>query len=493
MGDRVSDLVEASARLFDLNIERILEAWENGHAVRELIANALDEQVLTDTRDVEIAKDDAGVWIIRDYGRGLRYEHFTQNENPEKLLAVGKVIGKFGVGLKDALATLDRNGVAVEIESRHGVITLAKRAKHGFGDVVTLHAAVAPARDLNFVGTAIRLRDLPDVDMEKAQGFFLRFSGETVLEETRVGRILAKVGPVSRIYVAGLLVAEEDNFAFSYDITSLTEAMRKALNRERTNVGRTAYSERVKAMLLQTKSADVAKVLADELVAIERGTASDEVAWKDVAVHACKILNASGSYLFVTPYQLMMNANAVDHARQDGLQVVTIPDAIHAEIAGSRDVAGGLVRDLGTYQAEWNDSFTFDWVVPEKLDARERATFDLTGRIVALVGGLPQHVKAVKISRTMREDFTAAAEVVGLWDGETSSIVIRRDQLRSAATFAGTLLHEVAHARSGFADVTRDFETELTTLLGMAASAAVSPQDPPVTKPAGGFSIFKRR
>ena len=40
----------------------------------------------------------------------LRYEHFTQNENPEKLKAVGRVISKFGVGLKDAMATIDRSG-----------------------------------------------------------------------------------------------------------------------------------------------------------------------------------------------------------------------------------------------------------------------------------------------------------------------------------------------------------------------------------------------
>lgn len=277
-------------RLFDLNIECILEAWDNSHAVRELIANALDEQVLTGSRDIEIVKD-GDAWTIRDWGRGLRYEHFTQNENPEKLKAVGTVIGKFGVGLKDAMATLHRSGVEVEIESAHGVITLSQRAKHGFGDVVTLHAAVARPKDREFTGTIVRLHGLPDQDMESAKNFFLKFSGEKVVEQTRVGQILEKRGPTSRIYVAGLLVAEEENFAFSYNITSLTEAMKRALNRERTNVGRTAYTERVKTMLLQTNSPQVAEMLADQLVLLERGTASDEVRWKDVAVHACKILN----------------------------------------------------------------------------------------------------------------------------------------------------------------------------------------------------------
>lgn len=324
------------ARLFDLNIEKILEAWDNSHAVRELISNALDEQALTRTADIEICKEADGTWVVRDYGQGLRYDHFTQNENPEKLKNVGLVIGKFGVGLKDALATLDRNGIKVEIESAYGIITLAQRGKHGFGDVITLHAAVAPARDRNYVGTAIRLKGLPDRDVETAKSLFLIFSGDKIIEQTRVGRILEKRGKTARIYVAGLLVAEEENFAFSYDITSLTESMKRALNRERTNVGRTAYTERIKSMLLQTRSATVAKVLADQLVALERGMGSDEVNWKDVAVHACKILNASGQYLFVTASQLAANASAIDHARGDGFQIVTVPDSIHSEVSGHR-------------------------------------------------------------------------------------------------------------------------------------------------------------
>lgn len=462
-------------RLFDLNIKKILEAWDNAHAVRELIANALDEQVLSDTAEPTIRRDEAGVWTIRDYGRGLRYEHFTQNENPEKLKAVGRVIGKFGVGLKDAMATLNRNGVGVEIASAHGVITLAETAKHGFGDVVTLHAAVSTPREPGMAGTEIRLPGLSDADMARAKDFFLRFSDETVMEETRVGRILRKAGAKSRIYVAGLLIAEEENFAFSYDITTLTETMKKALNRERTNVGRTAYAERVRAMLLQTGGAEVAQVLAEQLMAVQTGLACDEVGWKDVAVHACRILNGAGDVLFVSASQLIDHTSAVDHARDDGLRIVTIPDAILSEVAGGADLSGAPIRDLGLYQAEWNDSFVFDWISPEALTPAEKAVFDRSGEIAALAGGTPPRVRDIRISRTMRQDFAAGGDAQGLWDPATSSIVIRRDQLASLPAYAGVLLHEIAHARSGHGDVTRAFENELTDLLGLAAAAALTP------------------
>jgi len=97
-------------RKFDLNIEEVLEDWEVYHAIREIIANAIDEQILTKTKDIEIKKE-KNCFVIRDYGRGLKYEHLTQNEDKEKISHPELVIGKFGVGLKDALATFDRHKV----------------------------------------------------------------------------------------------------------------------------------------------------------------------------------------------------------------------------------------------------------------------------------------------------------------------------------------------------------------------------------------------
>jgi hypothetical protein len=461
-------------RLFDLNIEKILEAWEDAHAVRELISNALDEQLLSGTSDVEIFKREDGAWVIRDYGRGLRYEHFTQNENKEKLENVGRVIGKFGVGLKDAMATLHRNGVAVEIESAHGSISLREIGKHGFDDVVTLHAVVRPPVDPAMRGTKIVLRDLPDAEMCKAKGFFLRFSNEEVLESTRIGEVLRrKDRQPARVYVAGLLVAEEENFAFTYNITSLTEAMRKALNRERTNVGRTAYTERVKQMLLQTAGGTVADVLAQQLIALQQGLGSDEVRWKDVAVHAVKILNVRGGFLFVTSEQLIFNASAIDHARSDGLTIITIPEQIREEVVGMADLSGEPIRDLGRYQEEWNSSFKFDFVEANALSRDERRVLDLQDAIAAIAGGLPGHVAGVRVSNTMRIDFSSGSDALGLWDPETRAIVIRRDQLSSTENFAGTLLHEIVHAKTGYPDITREFECALTELMGRAGAQAI--------------------
>ena len=48
---------------FDLNIEKVLEDWEVFHALREVIANAIDEQLLTKTKDMKIFRDNKTKWL----------------------------------------------------------------------------------------------------------------------------------------------------------------------------------------------------------------------------------------------------------------------------------------------------------------------------------------------------------------------------------------------------------------------------------------------
>jgi hypothetical protein len=464
----------ASTRLFDLNIERILEGWELCHATREVIANALDEQALSGTEDVSIRRTSEKAWTIRDYGRGIRYEHLTQNESVEKLKNSSKVIGRFGVGLKDALATFNRRGIGVHIKSRFGEISIRQNSKHGFDDVITLHAAIAPGADLGFEGTEVTLTGIADAEVAKAKDFFLKFSGEPQLETTQYGQILSPIkGKRSRIYVNGIVVAEEENFAFSYNITSLTAAMRRALNRERTNVGRSAYSDRVKAMLLAASSTVVADTLATELEKVQLGTNADEVNWLDVALHGCQILNAKRKVLFVDAGELISYPEAIDRARSDGYRVVNVPENVREGLRGLKDIVGQDLRDLVTYNNEWQQSFEFKFVSRVELTRDERDVFEQREAIVRLIGGLPRAVKEIAISETMRPDVLGGGDADGLWESSTGRIIIKRSQLSSLTAFAGTFLHEIAHAKSGFGDVSRDFERVLTEALGHVAVRAL--------------------
>src|SRR5687768_3570574 len=254
-----------AVRLFDLNIEEVLEAWEVSHAIREVISNALDEQTLSGSRDIEIAKDDGGRWSVRDFGRGLQIEHFTLNENKEKLAASTGVIGKFGVGLKDALATFHRRGIDVRIRSRHGTFTLEETAKHDFSGISTLHVAYDET-PVVVEGTEFLLGGVTDEQMAEAKALFLRFNDEKVLDQTRYGEVLRRAKDGGRVYISGVFASEEPNFLFSYNVTHLTDAMKKRLNRERLNVGRTTYAERVKQILKEAEAAEVHEELIDEVL-----------------------------------------------------------------------------------------------------------------------------------------------------------------------------------------------------------------------------------
>ena len=102
--------------------------------------------------------------------------------------------------------------------------------------------------------------------MEKAKSMFLIFSGAHVLEKTEYGDILEKQGDTADIYINGIKVASEDNFLFSYNITSLNKKIKKALNRERSNVGRVAYTDRIKDIVKSCESEKVMKLLIKDLV-----------------------------------------------------------------------------------------------------------------------------------------------------------------------------------------------------------------------------------
>ncbi len=449
---------------FDLNIEKILEDWEMHHAIREIIANALDEQLLTKTKDIEIVKNGSS-WIIRDFGRGIRYSHLTQNENQEKLNNTN-VIGKFGIGLKDALATFDRRGAVVSAKSKHGLISIKKYPKQGFGDILTLHAIIEDPIEIDFVGTEFELRGVTDEDIESAKKLFLKFSGEKIIETTKHGQVVKRDENQGNIYINGVKVAEEDNFLFSYNITKLSVPIKKALNRERSNVGRSAYTESVKKILLASKEHEVAEILAKDLTNINEGTAHDELTWIDVQEHSVKILNQKGKYLFITSVEAMLHPDMIDHAKTSGHEVITIPENLKAKIQGQTDIIGNPIIDIGQFVENYNDSFEYSFIDSEQFMDKEKSVYQHTEKILAIFGEIPNKVKHIRISAMMRKDFSEEEETLGCWDDKTSSIVLARKTLGSLPEYSGTLVHELIHAKTGYRDVTREFENSLTGKIG---------------------------
>ncbi len=287
-----------------------------------------------------------------------------------------------------------------------------------------------------------------------------------MLAITRFGQIISRRSGPGAIYINGVKVAEEANFLFSYNITQLSAAIKKAINRERSHVGRTAYSDSVKKILLASTNGDVARKLAEDISRFQLGEMHDELAWIDVQEHAVRILNAQEKVVMVTAYEAMCFPNLIDQARQSGNTILTIPENLRAKIADSVDVEGNRMVDLTQFTEIYNDSFSFDFVEIDALSSQERKILDTTAFVIEAFGGKPAKVAAIKISNTMRPDLMCNSQTLGCWDPSTSSIVIWRPLLNSFEEFSSILIHELVHAKTGYSDVTRDFESALTTTIG---------------------------
>ena len=478
---------------FDLNIDKILDNWEVEHAIREIIANAIDEQKITGSQNIIIEKLSYNSWSIKDFGRGIKYEHFVQNENAEKQNASG-IIGKFGIGLKDALATFDRKGVSVEIYSKYGDIRVRRFSKDDFDDVVTLHAIIDDPSRPNMVGTEFVLTGISDEDMRKAKDYFLLFSSSAnVLSNTKFGSIIEKAyGAPSYIYVNGVKIASEDNFLFSYNITTLSTAIKKALNRERTNVGRTAYTHSIRQMLLESEDAAVIDKLSDDIKNISSGTSHDELKWQDVQLHATQVLSKREKVIFVTPQEIHDHIDLV-HEAEGSSKVVVIPEKLQLKIEQKNEeikqaneeiekqnaqaieqnkpeeIAPKIeaIQSFNTFVEKRSANFEFSFVDENQLTSTEYENFKRISDILDIVGGKPSCVKEILVSETMQNDNDSFYPAAGLWRKAEGQIIIKRSQLNRLEDLIGTLLHELTHAKSGFTDATRGFESELTKMLGV--------------------------
>ena len=208
------------------------------------------------------------------------------------------------------------------------------------------------------------------------------------------------------MYVRGLLVATEPNFLFSYNITKLNEPLRRALNRERSNVGRTAYTDRVKRMLTASTSTAVATALTENLSRWASGTMRDELEWKEVALHACRVMQNHTRVVFVTAAELAEGSPQLRYAQQDGYTLITVPDNLARDLRGMRDDSGRPMVDLTQYRKRVERQLQLHVRRPRAdLTAAERTVLAIAAAVIALGGsrlGGRGKVGEVAVSETMR-------------------------------------------------------------------------------------------
>ena len=138
------------------------------------------------------------------------------------------------------------------------------------------------------------------------------------------------------------------------------------MNRERSNVGRSAYTDRIKAILLAVEAPAVLTRLVDDMAGFAKGATRDEVKWNDVAERVVRQLAvADPDTVFVTAAQRWSHPELIRRAEIDGKHVFVIPDALAARLRAADD---DTVTTLERFAAEWNERVVIEPIDPASLD-----------------------------------------------------------------------------------------------------------------------------
>ena len=448
-------------KTFDLNIQRILENWEIYHGIREIIANALDEQKITNSSEIIIYCDSNNWWHIRDYGRGINVSSFTNNENDEKL-SHNNLIGRFGVGLKDALATFHRNNVKVKIISKYGEFSLKEMKKHNY-DFDTLHIIEAPSPDINIEGTDFMLFGCSDDDIKKAKELFLEYANAEILDVTPYGQILKKNKDYAEIFINGIRASTEPNFLFSYNITSLNAILKKSLNRERMNLGKSAYSDRIQSILKSSTSNSVLNFLMDDLRKFVSGNMHDELSKINVMFSVCEKIqkDLDHNVIFVTNNTL--NSAVLMEDLKKEKDIIVIPKNVYDKISAFNALPDNKNEQIETadlFVDKKNKAFS-PIIIPESsLTSDEKNLFEKKEDIIKLIFNEPLNIPVYIAEKLSEYD-----DVMGVYDAKNKRILINKKSMNSLKNFSGVLVHEYLHSY-GLNDCTRSFENELTNCIG---------------------------
>ncbi|GAA5414360.1 ATP-binding protein [Ureaplasma ceti] len=469
---------EYEKQLIDLNIKTILSDWTPADAVRELIANALDERLISQTQDIQVCYDKTQqTCIIQDYGRGIKPSDFVQNESLEKNERTD-VIGKFGIGLKDALAVLNRNKIQVSIMSKYGTFLPIIRQKTGIEEEMKTIYIKYDIYSLISVGTKIELHGLSVADYEKAMSLFLAFQNVRPVATSNKGEIYQTSN--SSIYLNGLKISEDSGLLFSYNITSPNKLLKKNLNRERKNVSRDAYRDCVLNILLNIDNDSQRDDVFQYILQHKDDTENNEWSFIDVKKlifeHLTKVNN---KYLIVSEEQVQDPncAKYLQYAEKDGKEILVFNQKDYSSLSKQNNdytISAWWRNKIDAYKPievsveELNEVEKQNWLLGQKFihELRKKLIFN---NELSLQKQYLDEYKWIIID--------SHPEYEGLTNYCSKEILIVRRDLSNLSELLGVLLHEATHAITLTSDSTIAFESCLTDFLGILAYWLIKKED----------------
>ncbi len=106
------------------------------------------------------------------------------------------------------------------------------------------------------------------------------------------------------------------------------------------------------------------------------------------------------------------------------------------------------------------------------LTEQEGHVWRMKNVILKCMGGLPDNVRQIHLAEMVEFEQEDTC-IDGVFRPKHNDIVISRHLLTRPEAFLATLCHELAHAKSEAGDVTKEFEDELSNMLGYISYALV--------------------
>lgn len=317
----------------DLNIKKILQDWSISDALREVVANAYDESKLSNTNEPIIKYDELKKELsIIDFGRGLKEDHFVQNENKEKTESK-IVIGKFGIGLKDAISVLYRNNKEIIFSSSFGTFMPIEDYKKGISTKIkTIHVDYNHTLSIP-VGTSIIVKDISITDYQDTQSNFLKLSPLKLISKSSKGEIYF-LKDISCIFMNGMKISTDDNFAFSYNILEVNAKLKKSLNRERKMVSRDAFRDNVISILKSSISPNEQNLIN---LILESKDKFPNGEWSFIDIKKAIIKNTNQKILFACQ-ELNTNAAYQSYAEDKGYSLIWVNSSDYKNIKNDKEV-----------------------------------------------------------------------------------------------------------------------------------------------------------
>ena len=176
--------------------------------------------------------------------------------------------------------------------------------------------------------------------------------------------------------------------------------------------------------------------------------------------------------VFVTAEELKDSPDTIDDIKRSGKIIIPIPSNIANKINEQNKNSDENDRIVTTSQflLDQKNRFNPTIIRYDELTLKEQSVYNKTDDILKLIGGKPKNILSIEITDKIYEFEYSSSKTEGLWEPSKRRVLIKRTRLSSLSNYAGTLLHECAHAISGAGDVSRDFEIKLTDIIGKISS-----------------------